>query len=377
MHTKPEALLRAARLVEQAVPLRLTAELVGSHYEIGFAQRVHPGQHPVRPGDVDTVTTARGKLRASLQVAATRLEGIDGWELLGSRRQGALIAWLEGQGPKGWRQGMAALPAKAIRAARQDPIGLKKVDDLLAGGDSSRSQAVLSLWQAESDGWLTLQARRDTQLKRAPLPVEWLQGEGLAEVAQGSLIEVLALDSIASSSHDWVVIADRPERWVIDWADWQLCGVDHEPQSPACWRRHGALITPHLSVGDLLRFDMRRRPATGSAREAALLRLAHALEPALAAWESSVSVCGLNEEDWSMDLVPCCGDVKDLGAWLQRRWSGGLSVHASAGFVRIDARETGGRLCSVTGAAAGTFAADLFHARGGVAPAGKCRGWEP
>lgn len=360
MHTKPEALLRAARLIEETVPLRLGSELIGSHYEIGFAQRIHPGQHPVRPGDIDTLTTARGKLRISLATAAARLESLDGWELLGSRRQGALIAWLEGRGPKGWRQGMGALPRKAIRFSRADPEGLGSVELLLAAEQTPRAQAELALWQAECDGWLLLRARRDTQLKRAPVPAEWLCGDGLVQVAEGSPIEVLALDSIAADGHDWAVISGRPGRWAIWLPDWRQGSVDDAPTDPIDWGRHAALVTPHLSVGDLLRFDMRRRPGTGSVRERALLELAHALEPALAAWESPVMVCGLDEGHGTADLAPCGGQIRDFGAWLKRRWSGGFSLHAAAGLLRVDARDGGG-----------------FHGRGGVTPAGRCRGQEP
>jgi hypothetical protein len=354
--THPEALLRAARLIERTVPLTLEACRAGNHYELGFAQRVHPGQVPVLPGDLDSLQTARGKLRYSLATAAARLERLEGWDLLGSRRQGALIAWLEGLGPKGWRQGLAALPVEAIRNCRRAPDALGSVELVLGATGTARDHGALDLWGEEDDAWLLLRARRLTHLKRAPLPAEQLRADGLVAVAAGSPLEVLATESIPDDGHDWVVIHGMPGRWALWLPDWRQEGTDDSPQAPIHWGRHGALVTPHLSVGDLLRFDMRRRPATGSKREAALLELARAIEPALAAWERPVAVVECCERHGALGLSPSEGGLKEFHSWLKRRWSGGLSLHAEAGFLMVDAR-----------------AGDCFHPRGGVSPAGRCR----
>ena len=114
-------------------------------------------------------------------------------------------------------------------------------------------------------------------------------------------------------------------------------------------------LGPHLTVGDLLRFDT-RRAAAAEADEQRLLSLAFQYNQIREAWNGPLQVVAafcpepysreqgrpancLHASGMALDLVPLDSSVDQFHRWMKKRWSGGLVRHPHS--VHIDMRNNG------------------------------------
>jgi hypothetical protein len=132
------------------------------------------------------------------------------------------------------------------------------------------------------------------------------------------------------------------------------------------WGNFDALVTPNLTVGEVLQFDRRRRPSAqssviprilGTAAEFQSIRQAlgrrlgmtsfyrpEPINQEVGGVPNSFHVSGL-----AMDIYPIGLPLQALYDWLIVRWTGGFGDGRDRGFIHLD-RRNGGRFVPGAGA---------------------------
>ena len=217
----------------------------------------------------------------------------------------------------------------------------------------------------------TLKARQDTFLKKAPIPNSYLSSSGKVKVAAGATVRIAGLKDLAEDAHDQVILADGAGTWF-------LYGPHFGPQTPQApakgrittvdWNDLDAPVGRYFTVREVLRGDLRRRPAAGSTEERNILAVIRDADAIREHWGGGVLITsGFRPEPFNraaggvpdsrhvvgdaLDICPADGDLNGFFQWLKVRWSGALGDGRSKGFLHIDKRNGGG-----------------FHPKAGVTP---------
>lgn len=211
----------------------------------------------------------------------------------------------------------------------------------------------------------TLEATEDTWLKKEPVQADALAADRRLAVPAGHHYGVLALRERPADGHAVVDLAAGAGTWYLWQAHWRrLGGGVAAPASVATaasvnWADFNQLIHPHLSVGEVLQWDARRRPGAGSADERRLLATAEQHRLIREAWGSALGVTSFYRPEpinsavggvpgsrhvtgEAMDLYPVGRSLEDFHRWIRPRWSGGLGDGRNRGFIHLDTRNGGG-----------------------------------
>jgi len=211
----------------------------------------------------------------------------------------------------------------------------------------------------------TIEALQNTWLKKESLQADSLASDRKVEVAAGRRYGVMAWREQAADGHAEVDLAAGAGTWFLWEAHWRR--LDQGPANPTTWASAAsvnwsdfqALIHPYLSVGEVLQWDDRRRPAAGSSAERQLLATAEQHRLIREAWGSALGVTSfyrpepINSEvggvpgskhitGEAMDLYPVSRSLEDFYQWIRQRWSGGLGDGRNKGFIHLDTRGGGG-----------------------------------
>jgi hypothetical protein len=125
------------------------------------------------------------------------------------------------------------------------------------------------------------------------------------------------------------------------------------------WSDFDALVTPNLTVGEVLQFDRRRRPSAQSSVIPRILSTAAEFQSIRQAWGRPLGMTSfyrpepINREvggvpgsfhvtGLAIDIYPIGMPLQALYNWLLVRWTGGFGDGRNRGFIHLD-RRNGGR----------------------------------
>ena len=218
-----------------------------------------------------------------------------------------------------------------------------------------------------------LEASAATWLKKERLQADELPETSKVEVEPGKRYGVEALEELPADGHARVTLASGAGRWYIWGPHWRRVAAASKGAQPATpraasvdWTDFNAQVTEHLTVGEVLQWDARRRPAPGSGVELRILATARQFEAMRVAWGRPLSVTSFYRPEpinaavggvrgsrhvsgEAMDVYPSTGSLEAFYQWVQRRWTGGLGDGRRRGFVHLDTRN-GGRFVPGAGA---------------------------
>lgn len=332
----------------------------------------YPDGTPVQMGDTCSGRVCAAYLQSMLEDQYIPALGrIPGWERLGKCRKAALIsfAWNLGRyfyDSEGFETISSVLKrgAKNPEAYDEMPTALAKY--VYAGGKpleglKRRRAKEGEIWNQERDGTMIYSCIIPTFLKKAPIQSRYLSDEGKIGYETGESIEVVATDEIPADSHQWVTLKESGERWAIYGPHW-IIGTDQaeEPSSAEeiDWSNFNAKVSDYLTVGEILQWDLRRRPQVGSEAEKNIIAIAAEFDLIREAWGGPIGVTSayrpepINREvggvpgsfhvkGQALDIFPIQESCAVFHKWLSRRWSGGLGDGCYRGFVHIDTRDGG------------------------------------
>jgi putative chitinase len=215
----------------------------------------------------------------------------------------------------------------------------------------------------------TLQAVQDTWLKKSTDPAADLPEEQKVLVPAGHQLPVVATRELQGDVHEVVELGHGAGQWHIFPPHYRRL----QGKAPAAapdpalalhpgeidWRNFAALVTPNLTVGEVLQFDQRRRPSAQSSVIPRILVTADEFQAVRNAWGRPLGVTSffrpepINREvggvpnsfhvqGLAMDIYPVGLPLQALYQWLIVRWTGGFGDGRDRGFIHLD-RRNGGR----------------------------------
>jgi putative chitinase len=376
------ALIQAAELVRETTPLIEEARLNETGVaEIGYRLTMR-GWAGVILGDRMTQAQADASLWHELLSCDELARGaLSDWDLLGPSRRAAVLAFLLGPGCGDERgtQHERAHRRRQLRSIWRYPDAVERLllqfgrDNLgrLSPELANRRQREATLWNSETVMTQTLKANQDTFLKKAPIASSYLSPTGKVKVAANSLIRCATIEDLAGDAHDLVTLEDQAGQWYIFGPHFAPDPVPAPAKgriTAVDWTDLDAPVGRYFTVREVLRGDLRRRPAAGSPEEKSVLAVIRDADAIREAWGGPILITsGYRPEPYNraaggvpnsrhvvgdaLDIFPGDGDLSGFFQWLKPRWSGGLGDGRRKGFLHIDKRDGGG-----------------FHPKAGVSP---------
>lgn len=402
MSSAPESDLQQKRTAAVAAALSLIKEFEGCELEaypdpetgnepwtIGWGTTDYKNGEAVREGDVIDQDTADTLLRDRVDSDYVTLEGhIPSWNDLNANQQAALLSFSYNCGVDWYgSDGFATLTSRVEHSDLGEVPGALMLYVNPGGptedGLRRRRKAEGDLWSkpvatvatvvvtpVTPEGDVIIEALKPTWLKKKPLQADELEEHEKVEVAQGKVYEVKTFTEVAATAHAQVELDHAAGTWFIFEPHWEVTR-DHptgerprgdEPHS-LDWSDFTAMVTPNLSVGEVLQWDRRRIPPEGAVR-GRLLKTAEQFQRVRDAWGKPLAVTSfyrpepINTEvggvpgsrhitGEAMDIYPTTASLESFYEWIRRRWTGGLGDGRNRGFIHLDTRQGG---CFVPGA---------------------------
>ena len=373
MVVHPQTLDRAATLISQLEGVETEAYVdPAGHTTICTGLTRYENGEPVRQGDICSERVCHEHTKSLIaKDCVPLLEKIPSWSRFGSRRQAALLSFAWNNGFAFYEQDDFKDIAELLKAGSINPsiysqVGAEMLNyTQIKGRESpaltSRRLLEKEVWDREANCCLTLRNVVDTYLKKAPIDALALSDSGKIRFEEGEEISCSDIQEIPNSTHNWLALNPRGERWVIDWRDWEVVMEDIEHRSHESyedWFNLNCFVGKYLTVGELLQYDLRRVPDQGSQEEKNLFLLAREFSAVREGWGGSIGVCGgfrpepINREiggdlddpyshGKALDIYPCGDEVSHLFNWLRHRWSGSLIDYSEKGYIRLDMSDIG------------------------------------
>ncbi len=331
----------------------------------------YPNGSPVRRDDVCSKSVCRAYLESMLKDQfIPPLTHIPGWKNFGPKRQAVLIsfAWNLGAdfyNKKGFETISSVLTEGASKPEVYDklPSALSlytKANGKELQGLVIRRKKEGDLWASESNGSMKFKCHLSTFLKKAPIESIYLSNDGKLACEFGETIDVSQVDDIAEDCHKWVTLEGSGERWAIYQPHWSEISArpSLDEWEKVDWGDFGAHLGPYLTVGEVLQYDMRRRPEPGSREEEELYYLAGQFNLIREAWGGPIGIVSgyrpepintrvggipgsYHTKGMALDIYPVGESCSVFFKWLSRRWTGGLGDGCTKGFIHIDTRGDG------------------------------------
>lgn len=269
-------------------------------------------------------------------------------------------ASLPGSNGRGMYDGDAAgNRAKGSVVMVRDTLALVR-DRLAALGREKPATAPAAAEKAEGPVLYRIEAVRDTWLKKSADEASTLPDDMKVLVRAGRGFGVVESNELATHGHTQVTLSHGAGQWMIFDSHWAHPGTTGPRATVIDWTDFFCQVTPVLTVGEILRYDHRRRPAPGSHAIPAILRMAQQHLAIRTAIKVPLGVTSFYRPEpinrqvggvpnsWhvhggAMDLYPVRGHTLQwLYDHLQTRWTGGLGDGRSRGFLHLD-EDNGGR----------------------------------
>lgn len=347
-------------------------------WTIGWGSTRGSDSRPVREGDQITQAAADQLLADVLKTEVLpALRKIPHWGEMAAEQQGALVsfAW-----NLGWQfYGAADFETISRRLREKD---WQKVPEALLlyrnpgtafeAGLRRRREAEGKLWRqglnkasgpqaaaGQSDDsrppLFTIVALQNTWLKKRPLQATELKDNEKLAVQAARTFGVVILTELPADAHARVQLAAKAGTWLIYLPHWRVVQpVGEAMPAEVDWSDFNCLVTPNLTVGEVLQWDRRRTPGPDSAVRSRLLETAAEFQRIRDAWGTPLGVTSfyrpepINQQKGgvpnsrhvsgrAMDLYPAEGrSLESFYQWIRMRWSGGLGDGRHKGFIHLD-----------------------------------------
>lgn len=204
----------------------------------------------------------------------------------------------------------------------------------------------------------TLEAVQDTWLKKEPVSAIHLEDKDKLFVEKGKTFGVATSVELPMQGHVKVVLASRAGEWWIYESHWKKKQDVVVSPTNLDWSNFNCLVTPNLTVGEILQWDKRRIPRANSTMRARLYQTALQFQQIRDAWGPlgvtsfyrpepiNSNVGGVpgsrHTTGEAMDVYPIGRDLGGFYTWVRSRWTGGLGDGRDRGFIHLDTRNGGG-----------------------------------
>ena len=222
----------------------------------------------------------------------------------------------------------------------------------------------------------TFQAVQDTWLKKSTAAAADLPEDQKVLVPAGHQMPVVASTELPGQAHELVELGHGAGQWhayAPHFRRLQAMAPAAAPPAPLLlqpgaidWGNFDALVTPNLTVGEVLQFDRRRRPSAQSSVIPRILGTAAEFQSIRRAWARPLGLTSfyrpepINREvggvpgsfhvtGLAIDIYPIGMPLQALYQWLMVRWTGGFGDGRDRGFIHLD-RRNGGRFVPGAGA---------------------------
>lgn len=240
-----------------------------------------------------------------------------------------------------------------------DPEYGKKLIEIMREHDltpSSGGQGVMlpANESQQQEALFSIEALQDTWLKKRPEQADDLPENEKVAVARGRSYGVLAIREIPGSAHAAVDLAAGAGRWCVFLPHWKQHGPASSVSPIAIdWSNFGQRVTPHCTVGEVVNYDLRRRPTPGSRAELNILATLREFESMRVAWGRPIGFTSFYRPEpynqqvggvpgsyhttgQAMDVYPVNMPIESFYQWIRNRWRGGLGDGRHRGFVHLD-----------------------------------------
>jgi hypothetical protein len=222
----------------------------------------------------------------------------------------------------------------------------------------------------------TFQAVQETWLKKSTAAAADLPEDQKVMVPAGHQMPVVASTELQGQAHELVELGHGAGQWhayAPHFRRLQAKAPAAAPPAPLLlqpgmidWSDFDALVTPNLTVGEVLQFDRRRRPSAQSSVIPRILGTAAEFQSIRQAWGRPLGMTSfyrpepINREvggvpnsfhvtGMAIDIYPIGMPLQALYNWLLVRWTGGFGDGRGRGFIHLD-RRNGGRFVPGAGA---------------------------
>lgn len=222
----------------------------------------------------------------------------------------------------------------------------------------------------------TFQALQDTWLKKSTAAAADLPEDQKVMVPAGHQMPVVASAELPGQAHELVELGHGAGQWHAYAPHFRRLQATAPAAAPPAalllqpgmidWGNFDALVTPNLTVGEVLQFDRRRRPSAQSSVIPRILGTAAEFQSIRQAWGRPLGMTSfyrpepINREvggvpnsfhvtGMAIDIYPIGLPLQALYNWLLVRWTGGFGDGRDRGFIHLD-RRNGGRFVPGAGA---------------------------
>jgi len=252
--------------------------------------------------------------------------------------------------------------ASGAKKASQ-PSGRRSFSEL-ALPNSGESQAPAALNTVDAASTLhksrkpvlyCINAVHNTWLKHIKAPAKDLSAKEKRECPKSVVYSVVSYTECPTDAHAIVELAELFGKWFIYEPHWRKVISGSQEID---WCNFGSMLTPSLSVGEVLQWDKRRIPGPRFAYRDRLLRTAHEFQKVRDAWGGPLGVTSFYRPEpvnqmvggvpnsrhvtgEAFDIYPVGGSVDTFYRWICDRWTGGLGDGRQRGFIHLDCRQGG------------------------------------
>ena len=238
-----------------------------------------------------------------------------------------------------------------------DPAYAEKLIKLMRDHGTGQTGQSQSKSHASKPEVMRIEARRATALKKEMKQAAELGKEGALPVAAGKAYGVAKYTEVVANAHARVELASGAGTWYIWGPHWRRVGEPAKAGAGGAidWSDFNALVTPNVSVGEILQWDKRRIPPAGASVRARLVRTAQEFQRIRNAWGRPLAITSwyrpepINREvggvpgsrhvgGEAFDVYPTDRPLEAFYQWIRPRWAGGLGDGRRQGFIHLDMR---------------------------------------
>jgi hypothetical protein len=238
-----------------------------------------------------------------------------------------------------------------------DPAYAEKLIKLMRDHGTGQTGQSQSKSHASKPEVMRIEARRATVLKKETKQASELGDAKVLPVAAGKAYGVAEYTEVVANAHARVELASGAGTWYIWGPHWRRVGEPAKAGAGGAidWSDFNALVTPNVSVGEILQWDKRRIPPAGASVRARLVRTAQEFQRIRNAWGRPLAITSwyrpepINREvggvpgsrhvgGEAFDVYPTDRPLEAFYQWIRPRWAGGLGDGRRQGFIHLDMR---------------------------------------
>lgn len=206
------------------------------------------------------------------------------------------------------------------------------------------------------------EALKDTWLKKAAFQASTLPDDQKKLIKAGETLGVVKTVEFLDDAHELITLAAKSGEWFVfapHFRRLQTISAPAPTWEAIDWSDFDCHITTNFTVGEVLNFDRRRRPAATSAdigRLVATAQVGQQIRDHLGRRLGSTSwyrpepinreVGGVSNSfhvpGLAFDLYVPGWPIEEFYRWMRPRWTGGFGDGRNKGFLHLDRRNGGG-----------------------------------